>query len=466
MFCKYCGYKLTDDAIFCPNCGRKIDLDVSEHAAPKSDNKQDSYNFDADNHSFSYYDEEYEDTTHTDTNNDESSEHTYDKGYEDTPYIDTNNESREHTYDEKPDSKLSDKHIVLIIFAGFVLLGIVGILFIGFSDNTPSPQPIPTPDVTSQPNYKYIVGNWVSETPIYDNINKEYCNVYYRFYDDNTGTEEWYNTYSTFYSHKYKFTWISKGPNKYIIYYLDGDSDTFTRNSKYEITDKYGNTYVTTIQTSPTQNKYPIIVETPTPQPTYYPDNNYYHCRYVWDYHGYTFTHTMDIPKDGYNYYRYLGHSNYDLTKYATDKYNRKLVAGIAKSMTEEGDEVGFNEYEKVMMVVTFVQSLPYTSDLATTGYDEYVRYPIETLVNNGGDCEDTSILTAALLREMGYGVVLLKLTDHVAVGVKGGDGIYGSYYTYNNETYFYLETTGKNWDIGEVPKEYQGEKAKVIYVP
>ena len=102
-----------------------------------------------------------------------------------------------------------------------------------------------------------------------------------------------------------------------------------------------------------------------------------------------------------------------------------------------------------------FVQNLPYTTDSATSPFDEYPRYPIETLVDNGGDCEDTSILLASILNSMGYGVILIELPGHCAVGVKGGDNIYGTYWEYAGEKYFYIETTDSGWAIGEIPDEY-----------
>ena len=52
----------------------------------------------------------------------------------------------------------------------------------------------------------------------------------------------------------------------------------------------------------------------------------------------------------------------------------------------------------------------------------EYPRYPIETLVDNEGDCEDTAILTASLLNLMGYDAVLLDVPEHMAVGISGGN--------------------------------------------
>jgi|GEM_PF-1230107 len=66
----------------------------------------------------------------------------------------------------------------------------------------------------------------------------------------------------------------------------------------------------------------------------------------------------------------------------------------------------------------------------------------------------------------MGYGVVLIKLPGHVAVGVRGGEGIYGTYYSENGEKYFYLETTSEGWKIGETPDEISkalGEERRLV---
>ncbi|MBI5253524.1 MAG: hypothetical protein HY930_03890 [Euryarchaeota archaeon] len=107
------------------------------------------------------------------------------------------------------------------------------------------------------------------------------------------------------------------------------------------------------------------------------------------------------------------------------------------------------------------MQSLPYTPDNVTTKFDEYPRYPIETLADNGGDCEDASILTAALLSNMGYKVILISPPEHMAVGIHI-EGAYGSYYEIEGRKYFYLETTGKGWKIGEIPEEYRGAEVKI----
>jgi len=98
-----------------------------------------------------------------------------------------------------------------------------------------------------------------------------------------------------------------------------------------------------------------------------------------------------------------------------------------------------------------------------TTPWNEYPRYPIETLFDRGGDCEDTSILVAALLDRMGYDVALLFLyhENHCAVGVSI-EGSHGSYYQHDDKKYFYLETTGEGWRIGEIPPDFTETIARI----
>ncbi|MGC9104605.1 MAG: transglutaminase-like domain-containing protein [Candidatus Methanodesulfokora sp.] len=125
----------------------------------------------------------------------------------------------------------------------------------------------------------------------------------------------------------------------------------------------------------------------------------------------------------------------------------------------------GFSEREKIEFTIAFIQSLPYVPDDVSASADEYPKYPAETLITNGGDCEDTSILAAALLRKMGYKVALIFLPyeEHAAVGVAGPFS--GSYYEVDGVKYFYLETTGEGFRIGQIPSDITDTRAYVYSV-
>ncbi|MBS1263471.1 MAG: hypothetical protein MAG715_00653 [Methanonatronarchaeales archaeon] len=139
-----------------------------------------------------------------------------------------------------------------------------------------------------------------------------------------------------------------------------------------------------------------------------------------------------------------------------TDPVDDEMVGNLAESFGRRADEEGLSEFERVSFVTAFVQSLPYTPDNVTTDFDEYPRYPVETLVDDGGDCEDSSILLASVMDAMGYDVVLLELPGHMAVGVAGDETVGGSYVEGGGTRYFYVETTGENWEIGELPAEFE----------
>lgn len=184
---------------------------------------------------------------------------------------------------------------------------------------------------------------------------------------------------------------------------------------------------------------------------------------YSWEYHGSEWTWEINIPQSIYDYYKELPRPptrNYSV--YVTHPWDDKFEESLASEIQRIAEEKGFSDLEKVEFAISFVQSLPYTVDSVTSPYDEYPRYPVETLVDNGGDCEDTSILLASILDTMGYGVVLIGFPTHLGVGVLGGENIYGTYYENKDRRYFYVETTGEGWGVGDLPEEYKDIKAKL----
>ena len=185
--------------------------------------------------------------------------------------------------------------------------------------------------------------------------------------------------------------------------------------------------------------------------------------QYTWTYKG-EWTWEGYISQSAYEYYQGIPRpptQNYSV--YVTHPLDDIYIEHLVEKIQEVALEAGFSEYETVEFAASFVQSLPYTDDSTTTPYDEYPRYPIETLVDKGGDCEDTSILLASIIEKMGYGVVLIELPHHCAVGVKGGENVYGTYWEYEGSKYYYMETTGEGWEIGQLPEEYTNMSASIF---
>lgn len=180
---------------------------------------------------------------------------------------------------------------------------------------------------------------------------------------------------------------------------------------------------------------------------------------YEWEYDGTKFSITSEYYKDSYETYSDRSRSR-DFEQFVTDTYDDTLISQFTFQIEEMAYDAGYSKNDIPYITMAFVQSLPYVSDSASAGYDEYLRFPFETLYHGGGDCEDSSILLASLLYDMGYGVALLELPGHMAVGVKSGDELSGSYYNYEGTKYFYLESTNSGWDVGVIPDEYKNETA------
>ena len=123
----------------------------------------------------------------------------------------------------------------------------------------------------------------------------------------------------------------------------------------------------------------------------------------------------------------------------AQDDFYRTLAGGF-KNLK---DSNGLSDDEYLELITTFVQSLKYE-----TLTDNPAKFPIETVVDGSGDCDDKSLLLAGLLSREGYRVALMSFGPeaHMAVGVAADD------YLYKNTGYTYIETTNISF-IG-VPAE------------
>lgn len=186
--------------------------------------------------------------------------------------------------------------------------------------------------------------------------------------------------------------------------------------------------------------------------------------KYSWNYSNSDWAWELDIPRSVYEMYKSIPRSpTMDYSVYITHPYDDEYIDTLSNKIEQAAESKGYDEFQRVEFATAFVQNLEYTNDSETSSYDEYPRYPIETLFNKGGDCEDTSILLASILRSMGYSVVLIELSNHCAVGVLGGDTLQGTYWEYDGGKYYYIETTNSGWGIGELPDVYRNASAYVF---
>ena len=133
----------------------------------------------------------------------------------------------------------------------------------------------------------------------------------------------------------------------------------------------------------------------------------------------------------------------------------------VAQKLNQTSTQLGYGSYDQINFVLAFVQSIPYKTDNESTPYQDYPRFPVETLVDDVGDCKSHSILFASLTLSMGYDAVYINPPDHLAVGILGNN-LQGTYWSYNNQNYYYCETTGIGFTIGQLPDQFNDQSANV----
>ncbi|MDH7508613.1 MAG: hypothetical protein QHH00_04350 [Methanomassiliicoccales archaeon] len=186
---------------------------------------------------------------------------------------------------------------------------------------------------------------------------------------------------------------------------------------------------------------------------------------FEWSYGVNYYTITINIP--GQEYYEYSMRTR--LPNYASYvKSDDSSIRDLAFKLNELAEKAMFTKYRKAEFVLSFVQSLEYLSDQETKGAIEYPRYPVETLVDGGGDCEDTAILFVSLIQTsiLKFDGVLLLFEggpSHMAAGIWCDHSLPGTSYFFNGKYYYYCETTSPGWIIGEVPEDIQGNAPQII---
>jgi hypothetical protein len=103
------------------------------------------------------------------------------------------------------------------------------------------------------------------------------------------------------------------------------------------------------------------------------------------------------------------------------------------------------------------------------------VKYPVETLIDNSGDCEALSLLAASIMKSGGLDVVLFYYKDlkprHMNVGVYlPYTPVYHTwwraltYYEYNGKKYWMAECTPlADWKVGDQPDSFADAKPRII---
>ena len=171
---------------------------------------------------------------------------------------------------------------------------------------------------------------------------------------------------------------------------------------------------------------------------------------------------TISVPVDSAVYYAAKStdksvsiYGNVSESVWVTDSYlemvndpaQDRMYSDLLTQFRKIRDDEGLSSDEYLELMAAYTQSLTYE-----TTPDNPTKYPVETVVEGAGDCDDKSVLLAGLLSREGYKVALLAFTpeSHMALGV----GSTGS--LYKDTGYAYIETTNLSY-VGIPPDELAG---------
>lgn len=174
----------------------------------------------------------------------------------------------------------------------------------------------------------------------------------------------------------------------------------------------------------------------------------------------------VSIPPSLYDYYSNTSHTvncDGDYARFVTPQ----AVEPIAESIKNVTRNLPYSDEQFADAVLTLVHQIPY----AISG----AKYPVETLVDNSGDCVALSLLAASIMKAGGLDVVLIHYTGinpgHINVGVYlPYTPIYHTWlmtptsFEYNNKTYWTAEATPQiNWKVGDQSELVANAKPVII---
>ncbi len=174
-----------------------------------------------------------------------------------------------------------------------------------------------------------------------------------------------------------------------------------------------------------------------------------------------TYRLTLSTTSSLYEYYQQKSHqlSQDSFASFVTP-YSLALVAEDVRSIFPD-------EEDFVNAALMFVHQIPYE-------VVEGAKYPVETLVENKGDCDLFSYLASSLMKAQGMDVVLLycRQESHMNVGVNLSTPPKDARTTvtfvdYGGTRYYMAECTGDDWQngwrVGECPPELEGAQVTVV---
>jgi len=167
----------------------------------------------------------------------------------------------------------------------------------------------------------------------------------------------------------------------------------------------------------------------------------------------------VDIPTEFSQEVRQRPRQNFD----DMVKISQSDIAPLSSAFRQLQKSETWSDEDLARVILNFVQNIPYVKNKVATGMEDYHSFAIETIVAGIGDCEDKTILGAAIYKNLGYNVILINPPAHITIGIAGNYKGYGI--DYEGEHYYYAEVTTPGWQIGELRADLLKTDMNVITI-
>ncbi|MFI5236896.1 MAG: hypothetical protein ACHQLA_03040 [Ignavibacteriales bacterium] len=135
--------------------------------------------------------------------------------------------------------------------------------------------------------------------------------------------------------------------------------------------------------------------------------------------------------------------------------YSSPQIKTVFEGFNKIFKEENFDSRDKIYFVITFVQNITYERPGGVLD----LFPPLGTLAYRYGDCDSKALLLYVIFEKMGVDCAMLwsYKYKHAMLGINFNGR--GDYLKANGKKYFFLETTYPQWNIGDLPPEFNNTK-------
>jgi predicted transglutaminase-like cysteine proteinase len=158
---------------------------------------------------------------------------------------------------------------------------------------------------------------------------------------------------------------------------------------------------------------------------------------------------SLVLPKSDYEEFRGRSHTVGEpgaMVGFANGDLDGRWVLETAAKLREITTTRHLDDLAEIHLAMAFTLSILYADDAEEYG-GEYPKFPLETLVDKRGDCEDHAILCGVILHALGHRTALVLMgvdpgIGHAALAVEARVPGGGTFFEFEGQEFYYCEVT------------------------